>query len=581
MSIFPFVLVFGLYFSSGLASPALKATVRKPSTQTFFPSTSFQTFEGGVDHPLSKRDDTLANTASAYVQAQLKIDSSTVKFKSGYASDIAQYAYIKQQHNSIPLVNAVANVAFKNGKVVSFGHSFVKPSSFASSSATVSVDAAISAAQSALDGKHNNIPTTLEYLVNADNTASLVHVVQVQNADQGTWYEAFVDAHSGKFISSIDLVANAVYRTLPIFKQDLTEGFELLVDPQDPVSSPLGWHNDGNTVSNDTSGNNALVYLDQTQTDTAPQTAPGLIFNYTQDPTISPSDGPNPGAARTNVFYIINTVHDVAYKYGFTEAAFNFQQTNIKTGGLGGDRVLASVQNSQGIDNANFGTPPDGQSGQMNMYLWDQTDPERDGGLENDIVTHEMTHGITNRMTGGGTGRCLQIVESGGLGEGWSDAMAEWMEQTGPEIHDFTLGSYVNGGFPIRSKPYSTNSTTNPYTYSTLLTAPEVHDIGEVWANMLHNVHAALVDAHGFSKTARTDPTGSEGNVVFLHLFIDSLALQPCQPDFLQARDAWIQADHNRYAGANKCLLWKAFASRGMGVNAVDYTDDFSVPDEC
>jgi extracellular elastinolytic metalloproteinase len=78
----------------------------------------------------------------------------------------------------------------------------------------------------------------------------------------------------------------------------------------------------------------------------------------------------------------------------------------------------------------------------MNMYLWDATDvafsvgllvpsltlfsqPERDGALENDIVTHEMTHGLTNRMTGGGTGRCLQIIESQGLGEGWSDAMAE------------------------------------------------------------------------------------------------------------------------------------------------------------
>jgi hypothetical protein len=56
-------------------------------------------------------------------------------------------------------------------------------------------------------------------------------------------------------------------------------------------------------------------------------------------------------------------------------------------------------------------------------------------------------------------------------------------------------------------------------------------DIGEVWANMLHNVHAALVDAHGFSKTARMDASGLEGNVVFLHLFIDALALQPCQPD--------------------------------------------------
>lgn len=55
-------------------------------------------------------------------------------------------------------------------------------------------------------------------------------------------------------------------------------------------------------------------------------------------------------------------------------------------------------------------------------------------------------------------------------------------------------------------------------------------DIGEVWANMLHNVYAALVGEHGFSATAHTDPSGSEGNVVYLHLFIDSLALQPCNP---------------------------------------------------
>ena len=42
-------------------------------------------------------------------------------------------------------------------------------------------------------------------------------------------------------------------------------------------------------------------------------------------------------------------------------------------------------------------------------------------------MIHEMTHGITNRMTGGGTGRCLQTTESGGMGEGWSDAMAEYV----------------------------------------------------------------------------------------------------------------------------------------------------------
>jgi hypothetical protein len=59
------------------------------------------------------------------------------------------------------------------------------------------------------------------------------------------------------------------------------------------------------------------------------------------------------------------------------------------------------------------------------MFIWDLADPRRDGAMENDILVHELTHGITNRMTGGGSGRCLQTTEAGGMGEGWSDAMAE------------------------------------------------------------------------------------------------------------------------------------------------------------
>jgi extracellular elastinolytic metalloproteinase len=99
--------------------------------------------------------------------------------------------------------------------------------------------------------------------------------------------------------------------------------------------------------------------LDQDLTATTTQSSAGLIFNYTQDPSLSPSEQVNSDAARTNVFYILNTWHDVVYLYGVTESAFNFQQTNVNSGGLGGDRVLASVQNSRARNNANFGTPPE------------------------------------------------------------------------------------------------------------------------------------------------------------------------------------------------------------------------------
>ena len=75
--------------------------------------------------------------------------------------------------------------------------------------------------------------------------------------------------------------------------------------------------------------------------------------------------------------------------------------------------------------------------------------------------------------------------------------------------------------------------------------------------------------------------SGKEGNVVYLHLFIDALQLQPCNPTILTGRDSLIQADANRYGGANKCLIWKVFASRGVGVNAKNFKDDYTLPAGC
>ncbi|KAK0479817.1 peptidase M36 [Armillaria luteobubalina] len=268
------------------------------------------------------------------------------------------------------------------------------------------------------------------------------------------------------------------------------------------------------------------------------------------------------------------------YKYGWTEATYNFQQNNFGNGGLSNDRVQMSVQDPGDVNNAEFLTLPE-HPGTCRMYIWINSIPDRDGDLQNDIIVHEMTHGITNCLTGGGTARCLQTLESGGLGEGWSDAMAEWTEQKSATVSDYILGVWVtNNPAGICRYPYSTNPNVNPLRYSSLAQLGEVHDIGEVWANMLHNVYAALVQTYGWSSRAIDDATGSKG-IVYLHLFTDAFPVMSHELVVMQARDAWIQADANRYNGANACILWNAFTSRGLGMLAANYVDDATVPAGC
>lgn len=53
----------------------------------------------------------------------------------------------------------------------------------------------------------------------------------------------------------------------------------------------------------------------------------------------------------------MNKVHDLTYRYGFTESAFNFQMSNFNRGGEENDGVIISVNNRTKYNNAGFGTP--------------------------------------------------------------------------------------------------------------------------------------------------------------------------------------------------------------------------------
>ena len=101
--------------------------------------------------------------------------------------------------------------------------------------------------------------------------------------------------------------------------------------------------------------------FDGTRQLTTPQSSPFLNFIYAQDPSVNPDAlQTNIDAARVNTFYLVNTVHDISYLYGFTEAAFNFQGSNFGRGGAGNDRVQVSMQDPSGINN---GEPPDRYGG--------------------------------------------------------------------------------------------------------------------------------------------------------------------------------------------------------------------------
>ena len=115
-------------------------------------------------------------------------------------------------------------------------------------------------------------------------------------------------------------------------------------------------------------------------------------FIYTSDPSQAPTVTANVNAAIVNAFYVVNSIHDISYLYGFTEAAFNFQNDNQGKGGKGNDRVTISVQDSAGTDNADFSTPADGTSGRMRMFLWDLTNV---CGLTT-APAHSFTHIINN-----------------------------------------------------------------------------------------------------------------------------------------------------------------------------------------
>ena len=390
-------------------------------------------------------------------------------------------------------------------------------------------------------------------------------------------------------VTSVD--RHASYKVIPYPNESPSNWIQISSESNDPwlISNPAdsiySWHFDGSVFHDSTKGNNVWAQEDRDNNNStygrsalSSTSSPNYSFNVTPDLTQAPTSLSNQQFAITNLFYWNNLMHDIAYEYGFDEASGNFQFSNFNRIGLANDPVIADAQDAGGFNNANFTTPIDGFSPRMQIYLFNKSLPWKDADLDNGIIVHEYTHGISNRLTGGPMrSSCLSNAEQ--AGEGWSDYFAlmmttHWESATILDKNiPRTLGNYVLNqdltGRGIRSYPYSADLNLDPLNYGMLSqVGGNVHKIGEIWCSALWDMTWNLIDIEGINQNI-FNPDSIGGNSIALKLVMEGMRLQPCRPGLIDSRNAILKADSIFFDAKYSCAIWEAFAKRGMGKNAL------------
>lgn len=600
--------------------------------------------EARTGTPLNVALNYLRQNAGRYGLTSTDLNNYVVKSQYRTAHNGVTHIALRQTLNGLEVQHADITVnVLPDGRVISVGSSFIPGLTSQSTPPTATMDAVAAYREFASDfgltltttprvvnsvgGVSSKALLSTGGLADREVTAELVYVpvevsgragvelawhLNVPMVSKGHWYNAYMSAVDGDYLGYVDWVWNASYNALPIPNESpIDGGRRILVNPADPVASPYGWHDvNGRPGAEffDTRGNNVDALQDRAGNwlatgsvapTTRPSGGPNLIFDSPFNDSQQPSTYTN--AAVTNLFVWVNLNHDVHFRYGFDEPSGNFQAVNYSSVGLGGDPVLALSQLGDelaALNNAFMATPPDGIQPTIGMFTFDTDFSEafttgntrqylirRDGSFDAGIITHEFGHGVTTRLTGGPlNSNGLAALQSGGMGEGWSDFFALWfLQRPADDAYDAVpQGMYVMGPNPlsntgIRRFPYSFDMTINPLTYNDFngggfpLPNDEVHNSGEIWASALYDLNWLLIEKYGYDSDLYQ---GTGGNNLTMQLVIDALKLQPTNPTFLDGRDAILAADLIMNKGVNHKEIWEAFARRGMGWSADDDTTD-------
>ena len=279
-------------------------------------------------------------------------------------------------------------------------------------------------------------------------------------------------------------------------------------------------------------------------------------------------------------FYFVNRFRDhlFAAPISFRPADGNFDN---------GDRILVNTDdgastgpNASHRNNAYMDTPPDGTKPTMAMFLFFNNGSFRDvnGGDDAAIVYHEYTHALSSRLvtvspTGGE--QALNGPQSGAMGEGWSDWYAkdflvgQFPGDDTAASGEVDLGDYIDSvphrirtqaldcpvGAAAAQCPGAGLAGSGGYTYGDfgrIAGGPEVHADGEIWAQTLWDLRAAV------------------GSGVARAIVTQGMRISPPEPTFLDMRDAILTADGQLFGdGDHSGAIWSVFAGRGMGSDAL------------
>lgn len=365
-------------------------------------------------------------------------------------------------------------------------------------------------------------------------------------------HQVVVAADDGRMLYRASLKSNA---TFSVWTESPDAG------PRETVEVPDAWFSGAPTS---TRGSFVDAFVDADGNDFAdPANSPTLRDGRASSPTgefnFQGGDGLSdsfafPANAAAHGFYHVNRALEYFASLGFDEATGGFGAPGLRgvNQSTPGDPIEVHVLDGAARGGASLFPAPDGISPILDagvILLPDGT--ERNFALSAQVMVHETTHAVMERLVGGVDDVfCTTTVQADALGEGISDYMAA------SYTNNPVIGGYVSGDAErgLRRAAYDQQERTGA---DFLDPFPVVHDAGEIIGAALWNLREEL------------------GAQVVDALVVQSFSLMPCDPNFIDFRDALLAADEamnggsvSQGAGSNAQTIWAVFAARGFGEGA-------------